>query len=390
MPVVAGAPSVERFGLLLIVVALVAIFARRLRIPYPIALVLSGILLGFAPVGGDFSLSRDLVFKLLLPPLVFEAAFRLHWPALRRELPPILMLAIPGTLLSAGILFEVLRLIPGASLVSAAIIASALCATDPVVVLAMLRDLTQGGRLKLLLESESLVNDGVAMALFGIAVVGVGSPGQATLDFFRIFLGGAALGAVVGGVGAFVIGREEDRLVELVVSTIVAYGGFLAADRLGLSGIMATIASGLVLANVGRLASAAEDKLRPLIDFWDFAAFLANSILFLLMGIVFSRLPVAGQVAAIGVGIAASLLARLGTVLPIYAALSKTSWRLTRSEGLGLYWGGFRGALAVALVLTLPAGFPQRQMIVATTLGVVAFSILGQGLIAGPILRKAA
>jgi CPA1 family monovalent cation:H+ antiporter len=269
-------------------------------------------------------------------------------------------------------------------------------ATDPVAVIAMFKDTGIGGRLRLLVESESLFNDGVAAVFFALAFsfaqageTAAPGIGNFLIALAHTALGGTIIGLICGGLAILVIGPSHDHLIETAVTTVTAYGAFLIAEHFGGSGVLATIAAGLLIGNLGVLAAPEtrkrtrlSDKGRDfIIDFWEFAAFLANSLVFLLIGLTIAgtAFTALGWVALIIINLLV-LAARLISVYPLCFLFQGSRWRVPMREQHMLWWGGLRGALALALVLALPPDFPLRDEIVVAAFATVSFSVLVQGL----------
>ncbi|HUO28303.1 MAG TPA: sodium:proton antiporter [Bryobacteraceae bacterium] len=384
--------SVEKGAVLLLLIAvLVAIVTRKLRLPYSVGLVAAGMAVAFLPFAPQVSLTKDLIYTGLLPPLIFEAAFHLHWKELRRDAPLILVLATVGVLISAAITMLGMHALAHWEWVSALVFGVLIAATDPVSVIATFREAHVRGRLRLLVESESLFNDGTAAVLFGLAVVFAGGHSLSALAIARTVLvsagGGFLCGALTGNLVLFLTGRTEDHLVETTCTTIAAYGSFLLADSLQASGVLATLTAGLVMGNLSGLGPMSDRGREAVEAFWEYAAFVANSIVFLLIGMHEARRDF---VAAWLPSVIAALLViagRAATVYPLCLAFARSRLRVSRTHQHILWWGGLRGALALALVLGLPADMPRREEIITVSFAVVAISIFLQGLTMTPLLR---
>lgn len=386
--------QVEQVQILLILAIMVAVLARRVRLSYSVGLLLAGLAFGSLPIARGYTLSRDLLFFTLLPPLIFDAAINIHWADMRRDLGVLCSMAGFGVLISAAVIgFGLSVLVPwglGPALVFGVLIS----ATDPVAVIAIMRESGIAGRLRLLLEAESLLNDGVAAVAFtiGVSIVMGGSFTLLTIlgTAAVSIAGGIAAGLLVSGCAMLVAGRTDEHLVEIALSTVAAYGSFLLAEEFHCSGILATLTAGLVLANTGHIGSFSDKGRGALEAFWEFAAFVANSIVFLLMGIRGSELLSSTSFLPAAAAILLSLAGRgagvVGSALPFWKSRQKIPWQ---SQGL-LVWGGLRGALAMALALTLPPGFPHRDDIVVVAFAVVAFSVIVQGITIAPIMRRLA
>ena len=374
----------------------VALVARRLRLPYTVGLVMAGGALTGFRVATGLELTHDLIFDVVLPPLLFEAALNLRWKELERELVPVLALSTVGVVLSAASVAWGLVQFLAWPMVSALAFGALIAATDPISVIALLRQSGVGGRLRLLIESESLFNDGAATVLFTLVLFWAAHSerGVGALEAAKIFAetagGGLVTGAVVGLAAVLVAGTSDDHLVETALSVLAAFGSFVLAESFHGSGVLATVTAGVVMGNLGvvapkrgfRLALSARGRTFVL-EFWEFAAFLANSLVFLLIGsatatVDFSR--EGWQALAIAIGL--TLGARAVAVFPICLSLWPSRWRIPLNEQLLLWWGGLRGALALALALSLPPDMPLRSDILIVAFAVVAFSVIVQGLTA--------
>ena len=383
---------------LLLVATLVAIVARRVRLPYTVGLILAGAALTFGRIDTGVTLTHDIIFDVILPPLLFEAALNIPWQDLRRDMVPVLVLSIAGVLVSTAVVTAGMHVMLGWPLGSALVFGVLIAATDPVAVIAMFKDTGIGGRLRLLVESESLFNDGVAAVLFGLALswtgAKMGSGTDALWSLAVISGGGIAVGLAVGAAALLLAGRTSEHIVEAAVTAIAAYGSFLAAQYLNVSGVLATVSAGLLMGSVGLRGARARFGLSHqgrafVLELWDFAAFIANSLVFLLIGLSAARMPFASLgLVPLAVAILLVLLGRGATVYPLCLLFSASRWRVPMREQHVLWWGGLRGALALALALALPTGLALRGDIIVTTFAVVAFSVLAQGLSMKPLMRR--
>jgi monovalent cation:H+ antiporter, CPA1 family len=385
--------SIAPWAVLLLIAALVGVLARRLRVPYSVGLVVAGIGLAVLPWHPTVTLSRELVYTGLLPPLIFEAAFELRWESLRRNLAPVVLLATLGVVLSALVTGAVMAGLAHWPLSAGLLFGILVAATDPVAVLATLREIGARGRLALLIEAESLLNDGTAAVLFAIAVGFVtGAPltaGAVAATLGTTIAAGLAAGVVVAGGALAIIGRTDDHLIEVALTTVAAYGSFLLAEHLGGSGILATLTTGMLLGNLApRWGFFSEAGDRAVRSTWEFITFLANSIVFLLIGLAEGHEDFGGLWGTAATAVVAVLAGRMAAVYPVAALLARGPNRIRVAQQHAMVWGGLRGALALALVLSIPDAYPWRHPIVATTFAVVAFSIIVQGLTCRPLLRR--
>jgi len=378
--------------LLLLIAAVVAMITRRLHLPYSVGLVAAGIGLAVVPLVPTVALTKDLIFTALLPPLLFEAAFYIHWDQLRRDLPVVAVLATLGVLLSASVTTIGMSLLSGWQWQSAVVFGVLIAATDPVSVIATFKEAKAKGRLLVLIEAESLLNDGTAAVAFGIAVAAASgqqlTPFDVTVALFKTVGGGILCGAVVALAALALAGRTEDHLVEITFTTVAAYGSFLLADRFGMSGVLATITAGLIMGNL-KSAGTISDKGKEAVQaFWEYAAFVANSLVFLLIGMHEAHENFAAVWLPAVIAIVLVTLSRAVAIYPCCFLFSRSSLRVTPKHQHTLFWGGLRGALALALALSLPPELRQRDEIITISFSVVAFSIFVQGLTMAPFLRR--
>ncbi len=385
---------------LLILAPLVALAARFMRLPYTVGLVVVGIILAATNIDGSLVLTHNLVYEFILPPLLFEAAINIHWQELRRDLAVILTLAIFGTLIAAAAMAIGLKFVLGWPLPSAIMFGILIAATDPVAVIAMFKDNHITGRLRLLTENESLFNDGVAAVLFTLALAWTQSPSGSAISpeaagetLLYTVGGGMFLGAICAGAVLAVAGQTSDHLVESTLTTVTAYGAFQLAEHFGCSGVLATIIAGLIIGNFGVLADETSSQLSKqgrefVLALWEFIAFIANSMVFLLIGVATEHIPFTelGLKALVGI-ILLVLASRALSVYPLCLIFKRSTRAVTLPEQHVLWWGGLRGALGLALALSLPQSLPMRNEILIATFGVVAFSVIAQG-ITMPFLLK--
>jgi len=383
--------TIENAEFLLLIAALVAMLARRIRIPYTVILVVTGIALSFFPFTPQIELSKELIFMVLLPPLIFEATLFIRWRELIHNLPVILTFATLGVLLSAWLTSIGMIYLAGWTWQSATLFGILIAATDPVSVIAAFKDAGVHGRLRLLVEAESLFNDATAAVGFGVVLAFVSGENislQTTLlnGVWSVF-GGLLIGAVCAGIALWLTSTTDDHLVELALSTVLAYGSFLIAEDFHASGVLSTLTAGILIGNFG-LPTAYSDKGRAFImDFWEFIAFIANSIIFFLIGVREANQDFLNAIPVVLIAILVVTLGRALAIYPISVFFSRSKLKLAKNHQHLLFWGGLRGALALALALGLPEELPYREQIITAAFGVVAFSIFVQGLTMIPLLK---
>jgi CPA1 family monovalent cation:H+ antiporter len=376
--------------------AIVALIVRRLPIAYSVALVLFGLIVGVALPGRDLAVDPDVVLFVLLPGLVFEAAYRLSLDDLRRTFGGVALLAVPGVLISAAVVAAVLNVATGLPIELGFVVGAMVSATDPVAVTATFRRLRSPGPLATLVEAESLFNDGTGLVLFAIAVRAVGSgiqPTEAVLAFALTLVGSAAIGLVIGYVGSRVIASVDDHLIELTVSLATAYGTYLIADWLHESGIIATVVAGVLLGNHGRQVGMATRTQEAIDTVWEFVAFLFTALVFILIGLATRLSQLVDSLpwiawAVVGVAVARGIVV-YGLLGPASLTRRRPGRRPIPWAWLHvMFWAGLRGAVASVMALSLPSDFPQRPLLVAITFGVVLFTLVVQGGTAEWVMRR--
>jgi CPA1 family monovalent cation:H+ antiporter len=399
MKPITATSAVEFLIWLLIAASAIAMLAKRLRAPYTVALVAGGLLLSalrlprlspLAPGQRPDWLTPDVILIVFLPALVFEGGLKLNGRDLLRNSAPLLLLANVGVLLAALVTGYLVHWTTGLPVEIALLFGAIISATDPISVLAIFKNLRMDKRLSLIVEGESLLNDGTAAALFQIVLAGIISGhlgvSKGVGQFLFAVLGGAVLGSFLGYAASRLTRTIDDPEVQITLTAVVAYSSYLLAYQLHLSGIIATASAGLIVGNLGTRSCSAQTK-TALESFWAYVAFLMNSLVFLLIGLevhvdalLRSWRPVLLTVGAVLVGRALSVY----LLVPVSNALTEKiplRWQHV------IVWGGLRGALALALALSLDSTFPDRARVLDLTFGVVVFSILVQGLTMKPLLR---
>ncbi len=398
------------FVIILSLAALVAIISRRIRLPYTVALVLVGLVLSFVPIPISIDLSSELILALLVPPLIFEATLNLRWEILRQNLPVILLLAVIGTLISTLIVGMIVNfadrtLVPELDVVAAAAFAfgALISATDPVAVIALFRNFGVSKRLSVLVEGESLFNDAVAIVLFNIAIVaglamtsGEGEAftlSSAIFEFLRVFFGGLIVGSILGYlVSTVILKNVDDNLIETATTVALAFGSFIVAEQFHVSGVLAVVAAGVFVGNIGMRNTSPTTKI-TLINFWEFAAFVVNSMVFLLIGLRADLSQIQPNLSLIVVAVIAVLLARAVVVYGLTGILGLfiPNQRVPLTYRHVMYWGGLRGAISLALALSLTGatfGGEVATELQLMTFGVVLFTLLVQGTTIAPLLQR--
>jgi CPA1 family monovalent cation:H+ antiporter len=383
--------------LLLAVAMVVALLARRLRVPYTVALVAVGLALGGFRAMPAPHLTKELLYSVFLPGLLFEAAFHLDAKEVWRNKRSIFTLAVPGVVLAIALTAPLLVVVPAALGVpgfawrAALVFAALIAATDPIAVVALFRAVGAPRRLALIVDGESLVNDGTAVVLYTIAL-GVASGTTtsvlgATADFARVVGLGVLVGAGLGYMISEVIARIDEPLVELTLTTIAAYGSFALGEQLHASGVLATVTAGVLCGSYGAPKGMCAATRLTVESFWQYIAFALNSVIFLLIGLGVRTERVFGSWRLIVLAYLIVMLTRAALVYLVVLLLRRTRERVPWSWGAVLTWGGLRGALSMVLALALADSFVDRDVVVQVTFGVVTLTILVNGMTVAPLLK---
>jgi CPA1 family monovalent cation:H+ antiporter len=401
--------------ILLLIASFVGMGARRIRLPYTLALVVAGLGLSFVHLDAlhGLALTPELLLLLFLPPLLFEAAYHLPFDELRRNAVHIGFLAVVGVCLAvciSGVLafYAINALAPskGFTWAHAFLFAAVIAATDPISVLALFKEMGAPKRLYQVVEGESLINDGVAVVVFAIvaAIFGVDvahvTTGEAqlhstreiivfaVLTFIKTGLGGLLTGAAIGAVTSFLTRAIDDHLIETTLTTLVAWGSFLVAETLHVNGVLSTVAAGVMMGSFGKVFGMSASTRIAVRDFWNYMGFLSNSFIFLLIGVELEPTQLVEHLPIVVAGFVSLLVARAVIIyggLPLADRIRRPLPKVWRHV---LVWGGLRGSLSMVLILGLPSDFAGRQLLIDVVFGVVALSLFVQGLTMGPLMKK--
>jgi CPA1 family monovalent cation:H+ antiporter len=396
--------TVRLFVALLAGAVAVALLVRRLWLPYSVGLVLVGLIVTRLAGGLQVEITPGLVLAVLLPGLIFEAALRTEFEELRPSFLGVVLLAVPGVVLGAWLVGVVLSATTQLSFAAAFLVGAMVAATDPAAVIATFARMNAPRRLATFVEAESLLNDGTGVVLFtiGLATLTSGAtPEEGVLRFVVVVVGSVAMGIVAGVLATRLIAMTDEHLVELTISVVLAYGSYLLADWLHLSGIIATVLAGATLGSYGRTHGLSREALSRIDDVWEFIAYLLTALIFLLLGAAISLESVAAASVPILWAIVAVLVARALVVYLLLGGASAVAATLSRRPPAArplrpiplpwlhiLFWAGLRGAVAVALALSLPADTPDRDLLQGITFGVVLFTLLVQGSTASALIQR--
>ena len=384
--------------LLFLVAVAVAIAARQLHVPYTVALVLTGLGLSILNLFTPPHLTKELLFSVFLPGLLFEAAFHVEFREFWRNRLAIASLAVPGV--AAAVALTTLILTPVVNTLHleqdftwqyALVFGALISATDPLAVVAVFRSLGAPRRLSILLDGESLLNDGTAIVFFTLSlslVTGMNvTAGELATDFFKIVVFGGLVGAAVGLAASQVIKQIDDAMIEITLTTIAAYGSFVAAEHFHYSGVIAVVVAGVLCGNYGARVGMTPSTRVAVETFWEYVAFALNSIVFLLIGLEVHLNALFGSWKVILVAYLVVTVGRGLVVFLVSGLLRKTREKIPWPWGVVLTWGGLRGALPMVLVLSLAKDFAHRDLLITMTFGVVMISILVHGVTVSPLLR---
>ena len=399
-------------ALLIVLATVVALLvaAQALRLPYPILMVLGGCAMAVIPGLPEVELQPDLVLVILLPPILYAAAFFTPLRELRRNVGPISLLAVGLVLATMVVVALVARHALGFGWAEAFVLGAIVSPTDPVAATAIARRLGVPGRIVTIVEGESLINDGTALVAYKFAVAavvtGTFSLAEATGEFVWNVAGGIAVGVAVGAVVAAIRRRLDNPPVEVTIALFTAYFAYLPAEELGVSGVLAAVTVGIYM---GRLTSQLTSPTTRIqgTAVWEIVVFLVNSALFVLVGLqlpaVMDGIEGVADWTLVGDGVllaATVMLVRLAWVFP-FTYLPRLLVRRVRDSGpappwrhtLLVAWTGMRGAVSLAAALALPlatdagADFPRRDLIIFLAFSVILGTLLVQGLTLPALIR---
>ena len=395
-------PHLMAFIYIFFIAAATAIVLKKIKFPYTIGLVVVGIVFAAFTANNehlqaikDIHLNHDIILYLILPTLIFDAAVNIDGRMLLKDLIPVVALAAPGLIISTFIVGLFMNLWTPLGVGTAFLFGALISATDPVAVIALFNEIGAPKRLTLLVDGESLFNDATAIVTFtivmGIIVSGTSVTGTtlfgAGVSFITVFVGGLIVGIMIGWVVTKLINIvPNEPPIQIALTTVTAYLAFIVAEyHLGLSGVMSTLGAGLVVSWNGstKLSNEVNKYIR---QFWEYAAFVANSFIFLLIGVTEFNLLIEnghskGLFKYLIIGILVVNFARLIVVygiIPLLKFLPGHEIISSKYQTI-IFWGGLRGAVPLALVLSLHPDVPNRQLIIELTLGIVLFSLLVQG-----------
>lgn len=401
------------FVAILVIACGMALLAKRLKVPYTVLLVVAGLAVSLLLDGAPglrehlekIKLKPELLLQVFLPILLFEAAFHVDLKSFLNNRRAILFLAIPGVIigmvLTTAVFVPVAKLIRGDMMWQVGLVTAAmLAATDPISVVALFKEFTVAKRLGIIVEGESLINDGIAVVLFGVVVkitadsLGLHIP---TLDgqggnvqalqvlgnfLSEVFLG-TAVGVAVGLAMSYLTSKVNDHLIEVALTAIAAYGSNVMAMQLHASGVIAVVVCGMMVGNVGAKHGMSPTTREAVFSFWEFAAFMANSFVFILIGLEIRLSELWADAGLIVAFFVIMILVRSVIVFGVHNLVRREDLRLKKPWLPVITWSGVRGSLSMVMAMMLVAsdseGETTRKLILNLVFGVVLLSILLQG-----------
>jgi CPA1 family monovalent cation:H+ antiporter len=386
----------------LMAVAILASVAARFQIPHAVVLVMGGLALGFIPGTPSIRLDPGVVFLIFLPPLVYAASFKFAAEDVRANVRPIGFLAVGLVAATVVVVALLAHVVIGMGWAASFVLGAVVAPTDPVAATGVLRELGAPARLVTILEGESLINDGSALSIFKLATAALGAAsfhlGAGVLEFVWIVAAGTLIGLAIGWCSVRLRTRVEEPRIEITLALVTTYAAFFVADRVGASGILASVAAGLYVGLHSTDLSSAEARLQAF-SFWEAATFITESVLFLLIGLEFQEVtgglaaysPAAlvGYSVVVVVVVIAIRFAWMFTVPYILGLLERSEGvtvRASANERLVLALGGMRGAVTVAAALAVPTtvsggAVHERDLIIllayASVVGTLVLPALG-------------
>lgn len=391
--------------ILLIFMAVLAAMARRTTVPYPVALVLAGSVVGFIPGLPREVFPPEEILLIFLPPILASAAYSTPLRDFRSNLRPILLLALGlvlFTTLAVGLVLKLL--IPGIAWAVAFTLGAIVAPPDAIAATAVADRLGLPRRLVTILEGESLVNDASALIAYRVAsaaaLTGAFSLGQATFDFFLVSLGGVAIGVLVAWLMNYLINRLDDAPVEVLITFLAAFGAYLGAEMLHVSGVLAVVSLGLLSGRLSSRVMNAQSRIQADAT-WDTVVFLLNSLAFLLIGLQLPGVleglrdkPLSNLFIYAGAISLTVIAARFIWVFPVtylsrlLIPKAKRQNPPNRSVLTVLSWAGMRGIVSLAIALALPENFPNRDLLIFLTFAVILVTLVGQGLTLPGLIQR--
>lgn len=395
----AGPDLVAAQALIVLIAASVAVVlaGRRIGVPDTVGLVLLGLVASALLPDLGIEVTPELVLLVLLPGIVFDGGYRTHAEDLRQSLVAILVLAVPGVLLVAAFTGVVLGSMTELTFGQAFLVGAIVSATDPAAVVATFKRLHAPRLLGTVVETESLVNDGTGVVLFAAAIAVLTEGATETsgaVAFMVVVVLSPALGIVAGWIASRLLARTDEHLLEVSITIVLAYGAYVTAETVHLSGILTTVVAAVALGVFGR-GHVITPRAREAIDtFWEVVAFVLTAVVFLLVGVAIPLEALARAAGPIAIGIVAITI---GRAFVVYGLIGLGARVLRGPRGMPelplpwlhvLFWAGLRGAVAVGLTLSIPAELDGRDIVADVAFGIVLFTLVVQGSTIGLVLDR--
>ncbi len=394
-----GSIEVEIVFLLMVITSVAMVVRYFSKLPYTIALIFAGIIVSFFNIFPDIHLTPELIFHVLLPPLLFEAAFNLNFNELKENIKPVLLYAVIGVVIAVIVTgfilkqgFSIFGINSTLPLMACILFGAVISSTDPISVLAIFKELGAPKRLSLIVEGESLFNDGISVVVYGI-IIGVAvshsefNMVESIKEFIAVAFGGALIGTILGLTFSKITALVDDHLIEITLTTILTYLSYLAAEHFEVSGVISVICAGLMVGNYGTQIGMSATTRVSVKDFWEYIAFIINSVVFFIIGLEVSIVNIFKNFHYIILAICAVLIGRIISVAILTPFINKIDKKISLKWSSIIVWGGVRGALAMALALAIPKDYEYRQIILIMCFGVVGFSLIVQGLSIKTLLK---
>jgi len=375
---------------LLIVSSIVSLITKYIKFPYTIALVVIGFIIGLLNLPVDFQFNPEVILFIFLPPLIFEGAYHTDFNEFKRNIKSISAFSIFGVLLSTFFIGLFLNKFLGFPLGVAFLFGAIISPTDPVSVLAIFKKVRIPKKLSVIIEGESIFNDGGGIVLFkiilGFILTGSFSLVNSVTEFFVVIVEGLLIGIIMGTLAVELMKKIDDHLIELLITIIVVYSSFLLGESFHVSGIVAIGVAGLIIGSKKAKIMKPSSQI-AIFSFWEFAVFAVNSLIFLLIGLNITTEALVNNFYLIISVTFIVILSRFLSVYLISSVLNKFKENITKKWKLVISLVGIRGSIPIALVLSLPKTFQYRDTFISIIFGVVFISIVS-GISLIPIMNK--
>lgn len=381
---------------LLLVASVVAFFVSRTRVPYSTALVITGLIISYYKLLPGITLSPDLVLNVFLPILLFESAIMINFNRFRENWMPILFLAIPGVFIAMLVTGSIIHFAIGLPWLYSFLVAVILAPTDTISVLSIFKKLKLPSKLANIMEGEVLLNDGSAIVLFKTILVMLSLSHVnyvlTGLNVIWVILGGVVVGGICGYFVAQLIKPQQDNMVEITLTFVLAFGAYQIAEAIHVSGVIAVVVAGIFIGTYGWRRVLTTSSQIVLASFWQFIAFIVNSIVFLLIGFGINFEVFGANIIAILIAFLAVFIGRIASIYPAFIFFNRLSvLRGTPKYPLNwqhiFVWANIKGSISMAMALSLPAATPHKDLIVSIIFGIVLASLVIQGLTLVPLIK---